>query len=295
MSMLGMVGLVRVVEHHKGLYLPIVLTLLIESRRHAVGQFMRIEFPQSTRAGFPWSQALLRIGSEPDNDLILAAGQAAAHHLRIRLDRRGWVLEVLPDATRVYVNARPVRERAILRPGDMLSVGDCRMLLCADDVPDGRSSPAVPEQDRCTVALRAVAGPLSGHVLPVADHLELGPQGRLPLDLPQGEMASLAIFWRDGQLRLETGQPLESRYPVRVNGITVQQTMLLPGDQIGIGMHRFLIDAPGLEPEPEIVMPEPPPESLPEDTAGPRGEVWWLIVTAAVLALGIALLLLLHF
>jgi hypothetical protein len=256
---------------------------------------MRIEFPQSSRAGFPWNQAQLRVGSEPDNDLVLAAGQAAAHHLRIALDRRGWVLEVLPDATRVYVNARPVRERAILRPGDMLSVGDCRMLLCADEAPETRSSPEMPEQERCTVALRSVAGPLSGHVLSIADRLELGPHGRMPLDLPQGETATLAVVWRDGKLCLETDQPIDSRYPARVNGTVVQQTVLLPGDQIGIGMHRFLIDAPGLEPEPEFVMPEPPPEPLPEDAAGPRGEVWWLIATAAVLALGIALLLFVHF
>ena len=256
---------------------------------------MRIEFPQSTRAGFPWNQAQLRVGSEPDNDLILAAGQAAAHHLRITFDRRGWVLEVLPHATRVYVNARPVRERAILRPGDMLSVGDCRMLLCADDEPEGRLSPDLPEQERCTVALRAVAGPLSGHVLAISERLELGPHGRLPLDLPQGDTAMLTVYWRDGKLCLETDQPTDSRYPARVNGATVQHTVLLPGDQIGIGMHRFLVDAPGLEPEPEIVMPAPPAQPLPEDVAGPRGEVWWLIVTAAVLALGIALLLLAHF
>jgi hypothetical protein len=256
---------------------------------------MHIEFPHSTRSGFQWNQGLLRIGSDPGNDLVLAASQAAPHHLSISLDRRGWVLEVLPETTRVYVNARPVRERAILRPGDMLSVGDCRMLLCADEAPVGRTSPEMPEQERCIVALRAVAGPLSGQVMPLAERLELGTQGHAPLDLPQGEAAHLAIFWRDGQLRLETGQAADSRYPVRVNGATVQHTVLLPGDQIGIGMHRFLIDAPGLEPEPEIVIPEPEPEPLPEDTAGPRGEVWWLIVTAAVLALGIALLLLLHF
>lgn len=255
---------------------------------------MRIEFPNSTRMVFLWNQPLLRIGSDSDNDLVLAAGQVASHHLRISLDRRGWVLDVLPDATRIYVNARPVRERAILRPGDMLSVGDCRMLLCADEAPIGRTSPEMPEQERCTVALRAVAGPLSGQVLPLADHLELGPHGRVPLDLQQGENATLMIFWRDGQLRMETGQPADSRYPVRVNGIAAQQTILLPGDQIGIGMHRFLIDAPGLEPEPQIILPPAPPEPLPEDTAGPRGEVWWLIATAAVLALGIALLLLLH-
>jgi hypothetical protein len=33
----------------------------------------------------------------------------------------------------------------------------------------------------------------------------------------------------------------------------------------------------------------------PEVVAGPRGEVWWLIVTAAVLALGIAMVLLIRF
>ncbi|WP_233842751.1 FHA domain-containing protein [Dyella sp. 2HG41-7] len=255
---------------------------------------MRIEFPHSNRAVFRWNQAHLRIGSDPDNDLILAANQAAPKHLLISLDRRGWVLDVLPEATRIYVNARPVRERAILRAGDTLSVGDCRMLFCSDDVPTGRASPDMPEQDRCTVALRAVAGPLSGQVIALVESLELGAQGRVPLDLPQDENASVAIFWRDGQLRLETTQAVESRYPVRVNGTAVRETVLLPGDHIGLGMHRFLIDAPGLEPEPEIVAPPADADPLPEDVAGPRGEVWWLIATAAVIALGIALLLLLH-
>jgi hypothetical protein len=256
---------------------------------------MRIEFPNSTRAGFSWNQPLLRIGSDTGNDLVLAASQAAPRHLLLRLDRRGWVLEVLPDTTRIYVNARPVRERAILRPGDMLSVGDCRMLLCADEEPAQRSAPPMPELERCTVALRAVAGPLSGQVLPLEDRLELGQQGKIPLDLPQGETATLTLFWRDGSLCMETGQAVADRYPARVNGMAVQQAVLLPGDQIGIGMHRFLVDAPGLEPEPEIVLPEVKPDPLPEDTAGPRGEVWWLIATAAVLALGIALMLLFHF
>lgn len=255
---------------------------------------MRIEFPHSTRPVFNWDHSLLRIGSDPDNDLILPTGQAAPHHVRISLDRRGWVLDVLPDANRIYVNARPVREHAILRAGDMLSVGECRMLLCADEAPTGRAPPEMPKQERCTIALRAVAGPLSGQAWPLAERLELGNQGRIPLDLPQGESATVAIFWRENQLRMETRQTVDGRYPVRINGYAVSQSAVLPGDQIGVGMHRFLIDAPGLEPEPEIVLPPEPAPPLPEDAAGPRGEVWWLIATAAVLALGIALLLLLH-
>ncbi|MFC4762073.1 FHA domain-containing protein [Dyella koreensis] len=255
---------------------------------------MRIEFPNSAREDFRWDQLLLRIGSAPDNDLVLAAHQAGSHHLRIQQDRRGWVLQVLPQGNRIYVNARPVRERALLRPGDILSVGDCRMLLRSNDEPDTRQPLDAPPLERCTVALRAVAGPLSGRVLSVQDKLELGPLGRYPLELPQGEAASLRVSWGDGQLWLETTQS-SARYPLRLNGVAVEQVALLPGDQIGLAMHRFVLDAPGMEPEPEIVMPEPEPAHLPEEDAGPRGEVWWLIVTAAVLALGIALILLVRF
>jgi hypothetical protein len=200
----------------------------------------------------------------------------------------------MPSADRIYVNARPVRERALLRLGDVVSVGDCRMLLRADQDPSLRPPLSVPEQGRCTVALRAVAGPLSGRVLPLQGSLELGPQGSCPLELPQGDIVALRIYWQDGQLLLETTQP-SGRHPLRVNGVTVQKLALQPGDQIGLAMHRFVVEGPGMEPEPEIVMPEPPPEHLPEEAAGPTGEVWWLIVTAAVLALGIALVLLIRF
>lgn len=270
------------------------LNHLLESCCQSTGSQMRIEFPHSARESFRWEQPLLRIGSAPDNDLILAANQAGPHHLSIHQDRRGWVLQVLPRGNRIYVNARPVRERALLRAGDILSVGDCRMVLCADDGPQGRKPLNVAELDRCIVSLRAVAGPLSGRVQPLQEKLELGPHGRVPLELPQGEQASLRVIWRGTQLWLEAGQQSE-RYPLRVNGVVVQEVALLPGDQIGLAMHRFVVDAPGMEPEPEIVMAPPAPEHLPEEDAGPRGEVWWLIVTAAVLALGIALILLVRF
>lgn len=262
---------------------------------------MRIEFPHSSRNSFPWTQRQLRIGSAADNDLVLAADQASAHHLHLYQDGRGTTLEVLPPAGRIYVNARPVRERALLRAGDILSIGTCRMLLCADESPLARSQPAVAQererQQCCTVALRAVAGPLSGRVLPVRERLTLGPGGQWPLELPQNETASLRICQDDGRLLLDTGPQVSERYPLLLNGHPVHHPVsLAPGDQIGVAMHRFVVDAPGMQPEPEIVMPEPPAaKALPEDAAGPRGEVWWLIATAAVIALAIALLLVVRF
>lgn len=256
---------------------------------------MRIEFHNAAREDFRWSQARLRIGAAPDNDLVLAASQAAAHHLVLQQDRRGWVLQVLPSADRIHVNARPVRERALLRAGDIVSVGDCRMLLRDEQDPVDRLPIAVPEQGECTVALRAVSGPLSGRVLPLRDNLELGSQGHCPLDLPLGEVAALRLQWETGQLFLEAVSS-STRHPLRLNGVMVQRKMALqPGDQIGVATHRFVLDAPGMEPEPEIVVSEPTDNHLPEQGAGPAREVWWLIVTAAVLALGMALALLMRF
>ena len=267
---------------------------MLECRGQWTGKAMRIEFLHSAREDFLWATPQLRIGSAADNDLVLSATQAAPRHLRIEQDRRGWVLQVLPSATRVYVNARPVRERALLRPGDMLSVGDCRMLLRDDASPEQRETMAAPAQARCTAALRALAGALSGRVLSIGDGLELGPYGRCPLELPQGETAALKLGWQDDGLVLETTQA-STAYPLRVNGAPVQRVALQPGDQLSLGPHRFVLDAPGMEAEPVIAPPAPPAPALPEDAAGPRGEVWWLIVTAAVLALGIALVLWIRF
>ena len=268
---------------------------MLEFLSLSTGSHMRIEFPHAAREDFHWAQAQLRIGSEPDNDLVLEASQASARHLRIQQDHRGWVLNVLPSADRIHVNARPVRERALLRAGDVISVGDCRMLLRTDEEPGNRVALAVPVEGRCTVALRAVSGPLSGRVFSLGDSIELGPPGRCPLELPRGESVALRVFWRNGNLFLETTRA-SGRHPVRVNGVAIESVALQPGDQVGVAMHRFVLDAPGMEPEPEWIMPEEPVQAeLPEDAAGPTSEVWWLIATAAVLALGIALVLLIRF
>lgn len=265
---------------------------MVEFRGLSTGSFMRIEFPNAAREDFHWTQALLCIGSASDNDLVLASSQAAPAHLRIQQDRRGWVLQVVPSADRIYINARPVREQALVRAGDVVSVGDCRLLLRADEDPAQRQPLQVPAAGRCTVALRAVAGPLSGRVFSLQADLELGAPDGIPLELPRGDVIVLRVFWDAGQLWLETIQACE-RHPLRVNGVSVDKLALEPGDQIGVAMHRFMIDGPGMEPE--APLPESWPQPLPEEAAGPSSEVWWLIVTAAVLALGIALVLLIRF
>jgi len=253
---------------------------------------MRIEFVSSARGDFHWSRPVLTIGRGEDNDLVVSETQVAARHVTIHRDRRGLVLEVAPETGRVYVNARPVRERALLRPGDSLSLGDCRMLLRDDADLDARET-VEPTDARCTVALRPVAGPLSGRVIAVGDRLELGAtHGALPLELPGNDAALLVLAWEGGELILD-GSRVPARHAVRVNGVKLVRAVLQPGDQIGLAAHRFVVDGPGWSAEPVVVMPEPEVEAdaANDESGGARGDVWWLIVTAALLALGIALVL----
>ncbi|BBD79118.1 FHA domain-containing protein [Aerosticca soli] len=255
---------------------------------------MRIAFPHSDREDFAWTQPQVCIGTAADNDLVIAAAQVAPRHLCLRRDRRGLVLEVQRGAGRVYVNARPVRERALLRAGDIISVGECRLLLRTASPVAERVPEKLPAEARDTIAVRALAGPLYGRVLAVRERLALGPHGRLPLELPQGGAATLVFVWRDGAVWLEA-EGLPAAHPLRVNGWPVDPPLPLEaGDQIGLAMHRLVLDVPWPR---EAAEPAAAPARLPlpEDEAGPRGEVWWLIVTAAVLALGIALMLFLRF
>lgn len=257
---------------------------------------MRIEFANAARDGLAWTGPLLRIGHAADNDLVLDDAGVAAHHLSLRRMPGALVLEVEPGAGRVYVNARPVHERALLRAGDSLGVGTCRLRLCADAKvtdDDDAETPEVP----LTVALRAVAGPLSGRVMPLDERLELGPRGHVPLDLPHGDEAALAVVRRDGGLYLDARR-VPAELALFVNGRVTRDTPLHDGDQIALGAHRFVVDAwvpsrTRVHAAREVFLPHE--ADLPEDTAGPRGEVWWLIVTAAVLGLAIALLLFVRF
>jgi len=187
-----------------------------------------------------------------------------------------------------------VRERALLRAGDSLSLGDCRMLVRDDADLDARDT-ALPTESRCTVALRPVAGPLSGRVVAVGDRLELGStHGALPLELPGNDPALMVLAWDDGELVLDASR-VPARHAVRVNGIKTVQASLQPRDQVGIAAHRFIVDGPGWVAEPVVTVPEPEPDDTQEPAEPPRGDVWWLILTAALLALGIAAVLFVHF
>jgi hypothetical protein len=247
---------------------------------------MRIGFANSNREPFRSAGARVRIGCADGNDLVLGGAGVAERHLAISEDRRGLVLEVLPGAQHVYVNARPVRERALLRYGDVLSVGGSKLALLPDEA--GEAAWSRPQLREAAArpgfaALRAVSGSMSGRLLPIEDKLVLGGQGFLPAGLPQCELKL------DG-----AGVYLDAGGQVFVNGASCKRTVLRAGDQLALGEHRFVLEAPGLQAAVLAAQEQdydPQPEPVVVEPQHSRAELWWLLGTAALLAAVIAVLL----
>lgn len=252
---------------------------------------MRIAILSPEKSEFSSGASALAMGSGQDDAIRLTGPGVRPGHLRLTRDGRGYVLDVEADGTALYVNARPVRRHALLHPGDQLSLGANQVLLLGEHVREACPEEVAADAEVLpgTLVLRGVGGARSGQVLVVAPTLDLGADG-LPVG-PGRAPAPLRIQCVQGRPALLSGGLHGDALP-RVNGHPAARAWLHDGDQITIGMQRYLVDAPEDAARHDAAHVFIPHEaSRPEDTAGPRREVWWLLLTAAAIAMVMALLL----
>lgn len=224
------------------------------------------------------------IGSAPDDAITLAGAGVAPNHLNLVADARGLVLEVRPGCQRVYVNARAVHERALLHYGDVVTLGANRVLVTADADPSCTDPLPAANEAAGYAALRVASGVESGRLLAIAPLLRLGAGTRYAGELGH---ACRVVQTADGVWFEADGDD------ACVNGWPCRRARLAAGDQLVLGGHHFIVEAPASEYAAHIAaLPPLPPPPLPEVVDdGPHTEVWWLIVAAAVLAAIIALFL----
>lgn len=287
----------------------------------------RLSFPNGEHPDVVLVPGVCGIGSDRDNRVVLGAAGVAAHHARLEVDGRGLTLSVLDPRAHTHLNARPVREKGIVRLGDVLSVDTVQIVIKPErdeiirTALPGDASPADAETRARTippkVVLRGVSGAQFGRIVPVRGRLTIGRGSECDLSLDEPEMSRKhAVIENNGDgiyLR-----DLGSSNGTFVNGVRVRDAVLHPGDQIAFDRNRFLLEAPGLPLRGDLVeerspgfapaitqtmqavtLPEPaaakskPPAF--EDSAANRNEIWWLISAAALIGGAIALLLLFGF
>lgn len=285
---------------------------------------MRISFPNKEQDDTLVGFGETRIGAAPDNNIVVGGSGVAPHHLRLKLGERGIELAVLDAQTRTHVNTRPVRERAILRLGDMVSLGSVQFVLKPDrdedirtDIPAAAAPIAAADSARTyppRVLLRGLSGMYFGKIIPLRGKLVVGSGGQTDLHLDQPGVAErhAALELADESIVLRS---LDSGTTF-VDGVETRNAILHAGDQLCFGRDRFLVEAPGLPQRScsgiaptsrglgsditqtmRTISPPATDERATEvdgrgaDGAG-KNDIWWLIAAAALIAGGMALVFL---
>jgi pSer/pThr/pTyr-binding forkhead associated (FHA) protein len=280
---------------------------------------MRLHFPNKEHDDLLVAPGETSIGSAADNQLVLNRNGIAPHHAVLYVGDRGFVLSVVADA-RVHVNARPVREKAILRLGDIVSLDTLQFILKPDrdasiltDVPASTAKAGDEAQTRTRnvppkAVLRGVSGSHFGRIVPLRGRLVIGRGSDCDLVLDEPEMSRRhAMIETTGDMLFLRDHG--SANGTFVNGVQVRNAILHPDDQIAFDHNRFLLEAPGLpnreqsaavseHDAPNITqtmravrLPDDDKPALAPNSAA-RNDIWWLIGAAALIGAGIAMLLL---
>jgi pSer/pThr/pTyr-binding forkhead associated (FHA) protein len=211
---------------------------------------VRLSFPKGEHQDVIVQLGETTIGSSPDNSVVVNAEGVQPHHATIVVDNRGFTLFVRNQDTLTHVNARPVREKAILRLGDVVSLDSVNIVLKPDSDQSIRPAPSsngaeLARQTPAKAVLRAVSGPYFGKVIPVQGRLVIGRATECDLVLEEPDMKPqhAAIEVLQGEIHL---RDLGSSSGTLVNGVAVRDAMLHSGDQIAFDRNRFLVEAPGM-------------------------------------------------
>ncbi|MEO7062758.1 MAG: FHA domain-containing protein [Dokdonella sp.] len=265
---------------------------------------MRLSFANGEHAEVVVDAGSASLGTAEGNTLVLSSRDVAPWHARVTMDSRGGVLEVLDPAARTHVNARPVREKALLRCGDVVCLGKVMITIKLDrdellerKLPAPSALQTAVEPPR--VVLRGVSGSHFGKTIAINPRIVIGrdPSCDLVVDethlAPQQatlENVGEAIYLRD----------LAATDVVSVGGVQAHDAVVHAGDQLVFGRSHFIVEAPSLpvrgedRPQPGYSITAPHvPDAVGAEAGQPahtRGAVWWLIGAAALIALGLALL-----
>ena len=286
---------------------------------------VRLYFPNKEHADVLIAPGDTTVGSAQDNAVVLPGAGVSAHHASVSVRDRSCVLNVLDAQARTHVNARPVREKAILRLGDIVSLDTVQFMLKPDrddmirtKVPaQSAAPPPSDDQDigatrtRMTppkAVLRGVSGAHFGKIIPIRARLVIGRGSECDLILDEPEMSrrhAVIENFGDGIYLRDLG----SANGTFVNGVQVRDAVLHPDDQISFDRNRFLLEAPGMPArgDNDITSEEPAanitqtmqairmPDTKAVSAERNKNDIWWLIGAAALIALGLALLLFVRF
>ena len=254
---------------------------------------LRLRFSDGDQPDLPLGAGIHVLGRSASGLGAVDAGQPWL--LQICNDRRGLWLNVADGLRGVHVNGRPVRQVAMLRPGDSIHVdGDELLLLSAGDRAHAAPPIAREGAGNSRLLLRGVAGANHGRCINLEKPRRIGSAADADLRIDGERIAAThaVIEARNGLAYLT-----EAAADVHVNGQRLRQAVLRNGDQIAFdAQHRFVLEGP----PPASEATSSPLGAFAEDADLPplpprrhwTQRIPWLLVAAVLLAGALSALLL---
>ncbi|GAB2502946.1 FHA domain-containing protein [Arenimonas alkanexedens] len=281
---------------------------------------MQLTFPNGEHENVALRGEVI-VGSRAGSRVCLPDSSLAPHHASFLRDRRGLWLRVPAGVPGVHLNARPVKRLAQLRPGDLVCLDQLRVVVRADDepaierrIPSVQSGPMSDAQRvaAARVVLRGLSGPHFGRSYTLTEPRLIGRSASADIrieDAGVAERHAVVELHGDRVVLRALGNDAS-----QLNGVSVRDAVLSPGDQLVIDQHRFQLEAPGLPLRgrmdaakpvasthtqtlkavrvPVARDPEPAADAAtPELPRKDPGALWWLIAAATVLAAALTALL----
>ena len=263
---------------------------------------MKLVFPNGEHVQVLLSSGVNRVGSGPDNAVVLADPAIGELHCEIHVTGTGANLQVPAGGGPVSVNGKPVPDIMALRAGDQIGFGPIvarfALVEAARSV-SAAGAAAGPDEDsgatRVRMAvpkyvLRGVSGAVFGKVFPVAGPVAIGRAVECDISVQGDEISRRHALVKPTPEGLSV-EDLGSSNGTYVNGKRVQQAFLAPGDELKLDTVRFIVVAPGMEMAQQTARLTPPPE--PAAATGGGGMNKWvpIMLTLAAIAVIAALVL----
>jgi pSer/pThr/pTyr-binding forkhead associated (FHA) protein len=219
---------------------------------------MKLVFPQGEHVQVLLNAGVNRIGSGPDNAVVLKDAGISKLHCEVHVTSTGANLQVPAGGGPVAVNGKPVADIMALRTGDQISIGPVVAKFVV--VEASRSAPSqgvVPGSDddsgatRVRMAvpkyvLRGVSGAVFGKVFPVSGAVVIGRATECDISVQADEISRRHALVKPTLDGLSV-EDLGSSNGTFINAKRVQQGFLNPGDELRLDAVRFIVVAPGME------------------------------------------------
>ncbi|MDH5821506.1 FHA domain-containing protein [Luteimonas sp. RD2P54] len=264
-------------------------------------EVLKLRFTSAARPDLPLGVGMHGIGRARSRGELDVVGNGQPAVVRFCVDRRGVWLTVAEGERGVHVNGREIRRLAMLRIGDTVYVDGIEMRLVGERRQAAPAGAPAPEPDPDPrVVLRGVGGQHHGRSFTLERPRTVGRAAESDIRIDDAAFAE-----RHARLELGEGcvllRDLGSDEGSVVNGESVRDAVLLPGDQVVFDSHhRFVVEAPvrafaGQEPIADAVARSDAAAPAPVRAGSEARRAWrlpWLLLAALALAALLSLLLL---